>query len=169
MEFLEIRVYRDVNIFQHSKKSFIMEKSKNNTLYFQKVEAINKTYYLNLREAENGANYLVISQVKKAEDDQVKRTNLIFFENEVEQLGTALARIMMHFTKRPGRTEEEIAEIRKTYPNAHQPWTKEDEELLTVLFNEGKSLDEMSAAVYRSIGGVKARLVKLGLMEKVAA
>lgn len=143
-----------------------MEKKNNNVLYSEKVNGNNKVYFLDLKQAENDANYLVITQSKSVGEDKYERKRMILFENEVEQLGAALSRILINFTKRAERDEERIAKIREEYPNAFHAWTKEDEMLLTSLFNEGKSIEELSVALQRQAGGIKARLEKLGLAEK---
>ncbi len=143
-----------------------MEKKNNNVLYSEKVNGNNKVYFLDLKQAENDANYLVITQSKSVGEDKYERKRMILFENEVEQLGAALSRILINFTKRAERDEERIAKIREEYPNAFHAWTKEDEMLLTSLFNEGKSIEVLSVALQRQAGGIKARLEKLGLAEK---
>lgn len=144
-----------------------MEK-KNNTLYSEKVKGNNKMYYLDLRKAGNGSDYLVITQSKKVEGkEEYERSRMILFENEVEQFGAALSRILINFTKKngPGISSERVEKVRAKYPNAFHPWSKEDEELLATLFNEGQSMEELSKALQRNLGGIQVRLKKLGLVE----
>lgn len=50
--------------------------------------------------------------------------------------------------------------------NAGKPWTAEDDQLLTKLFNNGMSPKELSAHFERSSGSISSRLAKLGLADK---
>lgn len=147
---------------------------KQNVLHTERVNGNGKTYFLDLKEAENGNNYLVINQTKKADDEQEERVKMILFENEIEQFAAAFSKILIQFKptekKVTGKRDEKyIEDVRKEYPNAFQPWTREDEELLAALFNDGKTVKELSKSFQRNEGGIKARLEKLGLEIKEAA
>jgi len=50
--------------------------------------------------------------------------------------------------------------------NAGNPWTDSEETQLLQLFRSGKSMDEIARGFERTIGGIKARLVKLGEIEE---
>lgn len=152
---------------------------KQNVLHSERVQSNGKVYFLNLKEAENGNNYLVINQINKGEDDQNERIKMILFENEVEQFAGAFSRMLFKFKpsgkqvsaeKQKGKYDEKyIEDMRKEHPNAFQPWTKEDEELLAALFSDGKTVKELSKSFQRNEGGIKARLAKLGLEINEAA
>jgi len=146
---------------------------KQNVLHTERVKSNGKNYFLDLKEAENGSTYLVINQSKKMEDDKYENIKMILFENEIEQFAAAFSRIIIKFNpseKVNGKFSEEYVEkIRKDHPNAFQPWTKEDEELLTALFNDGKTVIELSKSFQRNEGGIKSRLAKLGLEVKEVA
>ena len=150
---------------------------KQNVLHTERVNSNGKVYFLDLKEAENGNNYLVINQTKMMDDDKSERIKMILFENEIEQFATAFSRIIFKFNPSEKRNEKQngkfdekyIEEVRKEHPNAYQPWTKEDEELLVALFNDGKTVIELSKSFQRNEGGIKARLEKLGLAIKEIA
>ena len=140
---------------------------KQNVLHTERVNSNGKVYFLDLKAAENGNNYLVINQSKMMEDDKYERIKMILFENEIEQFASAFSRILFKFNpsekKNQKFNDEYIDKVRKEHPNAFQPWTKEDEELLAALFNDGKTVNELSKSFQRNEGGIKARLEKLGL------
>ena len=46
--------------------------------------------------------------------------------------------------------------------NAGKPWTSEDERVLAVMYDEGKTRKEICEYFKRSTGGIAARLVRLG-------
>jgi hypothetical protein len=47
-----------------------------------------------------------------------------------------------------------------------QPWTTEEDSLLLKAFNEGNRITELAKLHGRSYGAIKARLIKLGMLEK---
>ena len=49
--------------------------------------------------------------------------------------------------------------------NQGQLWTHEQEEYLTDMFNKNASVSEMAKALMRTEGGIRSRLVKLGLIK----
>lgn len=63
----------------------------------------------------------------------------------------------------------EISEIRKTYNNAYEPWTAEDDEKLEFLFCEGKKVKELAQIFARNQGAIRSRIKKLELKEKYAS
>ncbi len=151
---------------------------KQNVLHTERVQSNGKVYFLDLKEAENGNNYLVINQTKMMDDDKTERVKMILFENEIEQFAAAFSSIIFKFNHsgKENRKKENIKfdekyieDVRKEHPNAFQPWTKEDEELLAALFNDGKTVTELSKSFQRNEGGIRARLTKIGLAVKETA
>ena len=55
---------------------------------------------------------------------------------------------------------ERLATMRAEYPNAYQPWKKEDDETLTSQFTSGAKLKELTALFVRHPGSIRARLKK---------
>ena len=60
---------------------------------------------------------------------------------------------------------ENFAKIRETHPNAYRPWNTEQDEKLTKLFGEGQEFKDMAKEFGRKIGAIRARLLKLKLIE----
>ncbi len=58
-----------------------------------------------------------------------------------------------------------VDELRKTHAKAYAKWTKEDDELLTELFNLGEKIPNLMQKFGRKRGAIEARLGKLGLIE----
>lgn len=55
-----------------------------------------------------------------------------------------------------------IQESKKNNVNAYSKWTADEEKRLCSLFDEGKSIKEISKVLERKIGAISARLIKLG-------
>lgn len=58
--------------------------------------------------------------------------------------------------------------IKQLHPHAYEKWTPAEERLLRVAFQEGQTIKEIAAILQRKAGGIRSRLVKLGLVEKPA-
>lgn len=56
-----------------------------------------------------------------------------------------------------------VAEKRKTYPNAYQRWTNEEEEALKVAYGQGFNMKELVGKFGRNENAIQSRLEKLGL------
>lgn len=59
-----------------------------------------------------------------------------------------------------------IERAREKYPNAYKPWPAGEEKKLKEMFEAGKSFDEISDEFGRGAGGIKTRLIKLGLIDE---
>lgn len=57
------------------------------------------------------------------------------------------------------------AKVRERHPNTGKPWSSEADEELRKLFESGNSIADLSVYFQRTQNGVRARLVKFGLLE----
>ena len=58
-----------------------------------------------------------------------------------------------------------IEEKRQEYGNAYLPWEKEADEYLVRLYEEGKSIKELTEIFERNNGAIRSRLKKLGKLK----
>lgn len=65
--------------------------------------------------------------------------------------------------KKPGAYT--LEEIHVQFPKAYAKWTMEDDERLTILFQFGKTIDELAPLFQRKVSAIESRLVKLGLLQ----
>ena len=56
-----------------------------------------------------------------------------------------------------------VEACRREYPNAYDPWSEEDDAMLTQLWGEGLALDEIAERFGRKRGAIISRIKKLGL------
>ena len=59
-----------------------------------------------------------------------------------------------------------LEQIREKHQNAYKKWTQIEETEVAQAFKNGKSIQNISALTSRQVGGIRARLVKLGLIEE---
>lgn len=58
-----------------------------------------------------------------------------------------------------------LEKIREKHTNAYKKWTIEEEQKVIDDFKKGKSLKEIAGLHGRQVGGIRARLIKVGLIE----
>lgn len=70
--------------------------------------------------------------------------------------------------KRPNESISKIDKLRETFPNAYRPWKIEEDTRLRNMFHDGAPARELMQSFGRQPGSIRARLVKLGLIEAEA-
>ncbi len=59
-----------------------------------------------------------------------------------------------------------LEQIRTKHQNAYKKWTKEEEEEVVSHFKKGEAIKNISKLSGRQVGGIRSRLIKLGLIEE---
>ena len=68
------------------------------------------------------------------------------------------------FLRQEENTKEKaynLRENRKQFPNAHKPWSTDDDKLLVTLHYEGRSIKELMSIFKRNEGAIQSRIKKL--------
>ncbi len=60
-----------------------------------------------------------------------------------------------------------VEALREKHPQAYKKWEREEEERLVEEFGRGKNMGELAVLFGRKVGGIRSRLMKLGLLEDV--
>lgn len=71
--------------------------------------------------------------------------------------------------KRGEKKAYSIEEKRQVHKQAYEPWTKDADEKLEVLFCEGKTIRQLSEIFERNEGAIRSRINKLELNEKYSS
>lgn len=144
---------------------------KKNVVHTEKVIKKNKAFFLDLKEAENGSDYLVINQTRTNAEGERERVKMILFEEDLERFSQAFVKVLFYFNNRATQSKREAyqAKVREDFPNAYQLWTKEDEDLLKELYRQGHGVEELMVHFKRNKGGIEKRLEILGLSAKSPA
>ena len=58
-----------------------------------------------------------------------------------------------------------VIDIPEEHDNAYKKWTESEERVLVDGFRNGKNMDELAIILGRKVGGIRARLVRLGFIE----
>jgi len=141
--------------------------SDDNDIVNIKIAAGKRTYFVDVKQTRERKKYLKISENKRLDDGKYERYGVIFFEEDINNLVDALRSALQHFPtyKRP-ESKSRMEETKEKFSNAYQPWTKEDDNKLTELFCQGKTLKELSDIFQRNIGAITSRIAKLNLKER---
>lgn len=63
---------------------------------------------------------------------------------------------------------DRLRAVKNAHPHAYDKWTLAEETVLRVSFQQGQTIREIAALLQRKVGGIRSRLIKLGLIEKQA-
>ncbi len=67
--------------------------------YTETLKTKNRTYYLDLKEASNGNNYLQVAESRKNQAGAYETVRLSIFQEDVPEFAAAMARLVEQFTK----------------------------------------------------------------------
>lgn len=133
-------------------------------LHTQQVHTNNRSYFFDIKKTKKGASYLNINIAQKDKSGKYTKNKITIYENDMAAFSTALMRSLILF-KATGR-EAHIAQVRQNFPNAFQPWSKEDDHLLEIEFAAETDYEELSTLLGRTKEAIHARIIKLRLEEK---
>ena len=57
-----------------------------------------------------------------------------------------------------------LTSVRKEHPRAYEPWSRQEQEQMIALYQEGKTIKEICETLERQPGAVRTRLGKAGLL-----
>lgn len=60
---------------------------------------------------------------------------------------------------------DSLERIRKDHKRAYEPWSKDEETRLSILYKQGATIQELAQKLQRQPSGIRSRLKKLGLTE----
>jgi hypothetical protein len=112
------------------------------------------------KESENAQQtFFALSkeEIKKMHKNFVLALDGKWKEEKTSTLGTEIP---------SGERGSRLLEIRIKHQNAYKKWTREEEEEVVLHFKKGESIKNIAKLSGRQIGGVRARLIKLGLIEE---
>ncbi len=134
-----------------------------NEIFSKQASAGKRTYFFDIVETETGNQYLKISE-SKLTDEGFERYRILIEEKHYVSFFKAIKEVMGFVGVSPSIIN--FDEIRKHHPRAYEKWTKDEEEKLSELYNDGKNTKEISKYLERQPGAIKSRLQKLGLVGK---
>ena len=80
-----------------------------------------------------------------------------------------LKKYLKAYKQLTGTPTYSVYACRQEFPNAYDPWSEEDDAVLTKMWREGATIDELAAHFQRKPGGIRSRIKKLELEKTYGA
>ena len=140
-------------------------------LYHKNIRAGSRTYHISVNKTIYDKIYLKISQIKKDDEDNLKKVSVLIFEEDLagflDIFNEALELIVDNTDFiHNDEISNAFQKYREIHNKAYMPWTLKDDILLEENNINGLKIDELSKLLNRSKGSIKSRIKKLGLQNK---
>jgi DNA-directed RNA polymerase specialized sigma24 family protein len=129
-------------------------------LFSQKVRAESRTYFLDVKETRNGSKYLVISESRERGGNQ-ERNRVWVFEEHLESFYAALTQVVDFLDLNPKTSTAESDEGQGQYSRSHKQWTPEEDEALSLKYDEGLTIAELATLLKREASIIRTRLLEV--------
>ncbi len=136
-----------------------MDSDEKIKIFTEKLVAGTRTYFFDVKEAKDGAKYLVISESKHI-GSRYEHNRVMVFEEHLQ----AFAEIFQKTVKVLGVKKNKLADTRKTCPMAYKRWTPNADQQLKALYQNGVPITELADYFQRRPNAIRSRLAKLGLL-----
>lgn len=80
-----------------------------------------------------------------------------------------LKKYLKAYKQLAGTPTYSVYACRQEFPNAYDPWSEADDAVLTRMWREGVTIDELAAHFQRKPGGIRSRIKKLDLEKTYGA
>ena len=80
-----------------------------------------------------------------------------------------LKKYLKAYKQLTGTPTYSVYACRQEFPNAFDPWSEEDDAVLTKMWREGATIDELATHFQRKPGGIRSRIKKLDLEKTYGA
>jgi hypothetical protein len=103
-------------------------------------------------------------QPEKRNPEDLQSEALRLLMRSVQNLSDDLTVFGNRQSEEAPKTGGIYAKVRERHPNTGKPWTSEADDELRKLFESGNSIEDLAVYFQRTQNGVRARLVKFGLL-----
>lgn len=125
------------------------------------VPAGKRTYYFDLHESRQEYQYLTITETVIGPDGATERHRIMVFEEYIPAFVEGIRKILGIEESTPQHKAYDIKQIRENHPKAYKPWSREEDERLLRLADDGVSQPELAHIFQRNQGAIRSRLKKL--------
>lgn len=125
------------------------------------VPAGRRTYFFDLHESREEHQYLTITETTPGQDGVMERHRIMVFEEHIPAFLEGINKILGIERNAPQNKAYNVEQIRETHPLAYKPWSREEDEHLLRLANDGVTKSELEHIFQRNRGAIQSRLKKL--------
>jgi len=126
-----------------------------------KVAAGSRTFYLDLKQDDDGGRYLSISEFDRRGRD---RSRILIDESYLANLHQAIGAVLERLDTKPRSKSYTVEEKRKRHPRAYEAWTAREENRLKDAYQSGATIDDLAQELGRAPTSVLSRLYQLGII-----
>lgn len=134
---------------------YLIGYNKTSLLIHPKVSEFDKYLRELSREANDAFLTMKVGEISKLQDNFFSFIGAVLDSVKVEK----------NVSNKDSKATGKLAKIREEHSNAFKRWTPKEELLMVEMFNSGNDIKFISKKLGRKEGGIKARLIKLGLIE----
>ena len=122
--------------------------------------------FLDIKQDLCGQEYLKITQSKHQGNKDFHRETIFINKDEILQFKQELDRAIEYWGLNPIKQKQTLRSKREEYGNAYLPWEKSADDYLLLLYEEGKTIHDLTEIFERNDGAIRSRLQKLGVKLK---
>ena len=130
-----------------------------NIILKEQIVVGTKTFYLELKVAENKKNYLVFTQ-ESTTNKELQKVKMILFEEELLMVSIAMMKILIAFKSKKNPTNL-IKMVKEDYPTAYYFWTSKAGDLLKNLFTKEQDSSEIAEYIGKEESLLNERMKKM--------
>ncbi|MEJ1242165.1 DUF3276 family protein [Chryseolinea sp. T2] len=141
----------------------------NGDIFRKQFHSGSDSFIVSVRKANDGSLYMEISVDKRTGPDNTQQ-RIVIFQEDIDKFDDAVSEAINKIKGaiNPNKAYT-LEDKRKENRNAYQPWTEQDDNQLTTLFCQGKTIQELSNIFGRNAGAIRSRIEKLELRDKYGA
>ncbi len=129
-------------------------------LFSHKITAGSRTYFFDVKEANDGTKYVVISESRQT-GSGYDHSRVMVFQEHLVAFSEGFQKVLEFLGINKAQS---LDEIRRKYPKAYERWTSDEDMQLRARYQEGIGIDDLAAYFERRPGAIRSRLAKLGLI-----
>jgi hypothetical protein len=143
-----------------------MSNEEKKELFTQKVVAGSRTYFFDVKEAKDGAKYLIISESRQR-GSSYDHSRVMVFQEHLEMFTEGFQKALQFLGSKSKAYS--LGDIKQKYPKAYERWTSDEDEQLKTKYHEGVGIAELATFFQRQPSAIRSRLAKLGLLSAQAS
>lgn len=125
------------------------------------VPAGSRTFYLDLKQDDDGGRYLSISEIDGRGMD---RSRILIDESHLAKLHHAIGTVLERLNNQLKSKSYAVEEKRREHPRAYEAWTAREENRLREAYQTGATMGDLAQEFGRAPTAVLSRLYQLGVI-----
>src|SRR5688572_25563781 len=134
---------------------------KSGELMNLKVPAGSRTFYLDLKQDDDGGRYLSISEIDRRGKD---RSRILIDESHLAKLHQAIGTVLERLNTKHKSKSYIVEEKRRDHRRAYEAWTTSEEIRLKDAYQSGATICDLADELGRAPTAVLSRLYQLGVI-----